>query len=158
MSLVLPLPSGTLLIACELGIGRDDEGGGVVHASVYTGEADHVSYSRHDIWSGSLTFAARHPTDRSRDHEADALLRAWCNESTENVLALPLSQIDPDLPSLPDFPEITGATRSGERSVLALASDAAEEGDWTICAGHFPPGKQIGKIARVDGKRVWQPL
>ena len=36
--------------------------------------------------------------------------------------------------------------------------DAAEEGDWTICAGHFPPGKQIGKIARVDGKRVWQPL
>lgn len=36
--------------------------------------------------------------------------------------------------------------------------DAAEEGDWTICAGHFPPGQQIGKIARVDGKRVWQPL
>ena len=36
--------------------------------------------------------------------------------------------------------------------------DAAEEGDWTICAGHFPPGQQIGKIARVDGKRVWQSL
>ena len=36
--------------------------------------------------------------------------------------------------------------------------DLAEKEGWVIAAGHFPPGKQIGKIARDGGKRVWEPL
>ena len=43
-----------------------------------------------------------------------------------------------------------GVDTDKEQSAASRARllDAAEEGDWTICAGHFPPGQQIGKIAR----------
>jgi glyoxylase-like metal-dependent hydrolase (beta-lactamase superfamily II) len=34
----------------------------------------------------------------------------------------------------------------------------AEEENWIIAAGHFPPGKQIGRVVREGGKRRWQPL
>ena len=36
--------------------------------------------------------------------------------------------------------------------------DQAEKESWIICAGHFPPGKQVGKVVNDGGKRVWQPL
>jgi glyoxylase-like metal-dependent hydrolase (beta-lactamase superfamily II) len=36
--------------------------------------------------------------------------------------------------------------------------DLAEKEGWIIAAGHFPPGKQVGKVARDGGKRVWEPL
>jgi glyoxylase-like metal-dependent hydrolase (beta-lactamase superfamily II) len=36
--------------------------------------------------------------------------------------------------------------------------DLAEKEGWVVAAGHFPPGKQIGKVVRDDGKRVWEPL
>jgi glyoxylase-like metal-dependent hydrolase (beta-lactamase superfamily II) len=34
----------------------------------------------------------------------------------------------------------------------------AEKEGWVVAAGHFPPGKQIGKVVRDGGKRVWEPL
>ena len=36
--------------------------------------------------------------------------------------------------------------------------DQAEKESWIIAAGHFPPGKQVGKVVNEGGKRVWQPL
>ena len=36
--------------------------------------------------------------------------------------------------------------------------DLAEKEGWVVAAGHFPPGKQIGKVVRDGGKRVWEPL
>jgi glyoxylase-like metal-dependent hydrolase (beta-lactamase superfamily II) len=36
--------------------------------------------------------------------------------------------------------------------------DLAEKERWVVAAGHFPPGKQIGKVVRDGGKRVWDPL
>ena len=34
----------------------------------------------------------------------------------------------------------------------------AEREDWIVAAGHFPPGKQIGKVVTEGGKRRWKPL
>ena len=36
--------------------------------------------------------------------------------------------------------------------------DLTEKERWVVAAGHFPPGKQIGKVVRDGGKRVWDPL
>lgn len=36
--------------------------------------------------------------------------------------------------------------------------DLAEKEGWIVAAGHFPTGKQIGKVVRDGGKRVWEPL
>lgn len=36
--------------------------------------------------------------------------------------------------------------------------DQAEKEGWIIAAGHFPPGKQIGKVVRDGDKRRWQSL
>lgn len=36
--------------------------------------------------------------------------------------------------------------------------DQAEKEGWVVAAGHFPPGKQIGKVVREGDKRRWQPL
>jgi glyoxylase-like metal-dependent hydrolase (beta-lactamase superfamily II) len=36
--------------------------------------------------------------------------------------------------------------------------DLAEKEGWIVAAGHFPTGKQIGKVVRDRGKRVWEPL
>ena len=36
--------------------------------------------------------------------------------------------------------------------------DKAESEGWVVCAGHFPPGQQIGRVATEGGKRVWQSL
>ena len=38
-----------------------------------------------------------------------------------------------------------------------LLAQAEEEG-WIIAAGHFPPGKQIGRVVRDGDKRRWEPL
>jgi glyoxylase-like metal-dependent hydrolase (beta-lactamase superfamily II) len=38
-----------------------------------------------------------------------------------------------------------------------LLSQAEQEG-WIVGAGHFPPGKQVGKVVREGNKRRWQPL
>ena len=38
-----------------------------------------------------------------------------------------------------------------------LLSLAEKEG-WIVAAGHFPPGKQIGKVVREGNKRYWDPL
>ena len=40
----------------------------------------------------------------------------------------------------------------------AMLLDKAESEDWVIAAGHFPPGKQIGKVVTEGGKRRWQSL
>ncbi len=40
----------------------------------------------------------------------------------------------------------------------AMLLDQAESEDWVIAAGHFPPGKQIGKVVTEGGKRRWQSL
>jgi glyoxylase-like metal-dependent hydrolase (beta-lactamase superfamily II) len=34
----------------------------------------------------------------------------------------------------------------------------AEKEGWVVAAGHFPPGKQIGKVVRDGNKRRWEPL
>ena len=36
--------------------------------------------------------------------------------------------------------------------------DQAEKEGWTIAAGHFPLGKQVGKVVWEGDKRRWQPL
>jgi len=36
--------------------------------------------------------------------------------------------------------------------------DQAEKEGWIIAAGHFPPGKQVGKVVRAGDKRLWQSL
>ena len=36
--------------------------------------------------------------------------------------------------------------------------DLAEKEGWILAAGHFPPGKQVGKVVREGDKRRWQPL
>ena len=36
--------------------------------------------------------------------------------------------------------------------------DLAEKENWTVAAGHFPPGQQIGKVIRDGNKRIWAPL
>jgi glyoxylase-like metal-dependent hydrolase (beta-lactamase superfamily II) len=36
--------------------------------------------------------------------------------------------------------------------------DLAEKEGWIVAAGHFPPGKQIGKVVREGNKRHWEPL
>ena len=36
--------------------------------------------------------------------------------------------------------------------------DQAEKEGWIIAAGHFPPGKQVGKVVRDGDKRVWHSL
>ena len=36
--------------------------------------------------------------------------------------------------------------------------DQAEKEGWILAAGHFPPGKQVGKVVREGDKRRWQPL
>jgi glyoxylase-like metal-dependent hydrolase (beta-lactamase superfamily II) len=36
--------------------------------------------------------------------------------------------------------------------------DLAEKENWIVAAGHFPPGKQIGKVVREGNKRHWEPL
>jgi glyoxylase-like metal-dependent hydrolase (beta-lactamase superfamily II) len=36
--------------------------------------------------------------------------------------------------------------------------DLAEKEGWIVAAGHFPPGKQIGKVVRDGNKRFWEPL
>ena len=36
--------------------------------------------------------------------------------------------------------------------------DQAEKEGWIIAAGHFPPGKQVGKVVRDGDKRRWQSL
>jgi glyoxylase-like metal-dependent hydrolase (beta-lactamase superfamily II) len=38
-----------------------------------------------------------------------------------------------------------------------LLAQAEGEG-WIIAAGHFPPGKQIGRVVRDGDKRRWEPL
>jgi glyoxylase-like metal-dependent hydrolase (beta-lactamase superfamily II) len=38
-----------------------------------------------------------------------------------------------------------------------LLGQAEQEG-WIVGAGHFPPGKQVGKVVREGNKRCWQPL
>jgi glyoxylase-like metal-dependent hydrolase (beta-lactamase superfamily II) len=38
-----------------------------------------------------------------------------------------------------------------------LLGQAEQEG-WIVGAGHFPPGKQVGKVVREGNKRRWQPL
>jgi glyoxylase-like metal-dependent hydrolase (beta-lactamase superfamily II) len=38
-----------------------------------------------------------------------------------------------------------------------LLAQAEQEG-WIVGAGHFPPGKQVGKVIREGNKRRWQPL
>jgi len=40
----------------------------------------------------------------------------------------------------------------------AALLDKAEQEDWIVAAGHFPPGQQIGKVVTQGGKRRWQPL
>jgi len=36
--------------------------------------------------------------------------------------------------------------------------DQAEKEGWILAAGHFPSGKQVGKVVREGDKRRWQPL
>ena len=36
--------------------------------------------------------------------------------------------------------------------------DLAEKEGWVVAAGHFPPGKQIGKVVREGNTRHWEPL
>lgn len=36
--------------------------------------------------------------------------------------------------------------------------DQAEKEGWILAAGHFPPGKQVGRVVREGDKRRWQPL
>jgi len=36
--------------------------------------------------------------------------------------------------------------------------DQAEKEGWIIAAGHFPPGKQVGKVVRAGDTRLWQSL
>lgn len=38
-----------------------------------------------------------------------------------------------------------------------LLGQAEQEG-WIVGAGHFPPGKQVGKVVKEGNKRRWQPL
>jgi glyoxylase-like metal-dependent hydrolase (beta-lactamase superfamily II) len=38
-----------------------------------------------------------------------------------------------------------------------LLSQAEQEG-WIVGAGHFPPGKQVGKVVKEGNKRRWQSL
>jgi glyoxylase-like metal-dependent hydrolase (beta-lactamase superfamily II) len=38
-----------------------------------------------------------------------------------------------------------------------LLGQAEQEG-WIVGAGHFPPGKQVGKVVREGNKRCWRPL
>ena len=40
----------------------------------------------------------------------------------------------------------------------AALLDKAESEGWLIAAGHFPPGKQIGRVVTEGGKRRWQSL
>ena len=36
--------------------------------------------------------------------------------------------------------------------------DQAEKEGWILAAGHFPSGKQVGKVVREGDKRRWQPI
>ncbi len=48
--------------------------------------------------------------------------------------------------------------QAASRASREMLLNRAESEDWIVGAGHFPPGRQIGKVVTADGKRRWQPL
>lgn len=136
MARVISMPQAASVLRADLSVGPADDSGGVLHVSPYTGGWTRIIYSRALLWSGRLVFLAE-------DHQGDVLLRAWLNEKTGNVLAIPISELDADAGTLPAFPTITAAARSGGDAVLAL--DAEPDPLWLGHLIHL-----AGRMARIE--------
>ena len=51
-----------------------------------------------------------------------------------------------------------GLEQGNQRRQPGELLDLAEKEGWVVAAGHFPPGKQIGKVVREGSTRHWEPL
>lgn len=141
--LTLPIPDDVALLRSTLGVGAQDETTGIIHSSPFTGDFDHVFFSRASLWEGRLTFGAKNP-------QADRLMRAWVQEARGNVLSIPITSLDVGVDLLPAFPTITGAGRQGNATTL-LTLNANADPAWEGRLIHF--GERMARVISVTDHR-----